>query len=278
MKTQLSKSNRFFDLNSVVAQYFNDIRRYPLLTKAEEDQAALAHDTDKLVNCSLRFAVCMAHAVGYYGNQEDLIQCANIGLIKAANAYDPSKMSPSGRFINFAQHYILGEMLQYRRQQSAYSREDFFLSKRIMAVSDKYQAEYGQEADSDYIAAKLAVPVSKVEEILSNDYEYVSVDANVGEEGSATYGDLIIGDYDADADLKKSDNRKSIEAEMQACLNYNEVTVMRSLFGFDSQVPKSLDDIAAELHLTPQRCSQIKNAAIAKLRDNNVLKELAGNF
>ncbi len=86
------------DTVSILAQYFEDIARYPLLSKEEE--LSLVHQVkqkdasakEKLINSNLRLVVSIAKEFRNRGVEfPDLIQEGNIGLIKATDKFDIEK-------------------------------------------------------------------------------------------------------------------------------------------------------------------------------------------
>src|SRR5688572_6767524 len=102
-------------LNTAVAQrvskYFDEVRRYPVLTREEE--LALAwkwrNEGDEnaarsLVTSNLRFVVKIAREYQRYGMKlEDLIQEGNVGLLHAVQKFDPEK---GYRLISYAVWWI----------------------------------------------------------------------------------------------------------------------------------------------------------------------------
>src|SRR5712675_1983757 len=95
--------------------YLNEIRRYPLL--AREDELELARKArggdmqaqEKLVRSNLRFVVSIAKK--YVGNGvplEDLINDGNLGLVKAAERFDPER---GFKFISYAVWWIRQSIL-----------------------------------------------------------------------------------------------------------------------------------------------------------------------
>ena len=77
-------------------QYFKSISKYPLLTREQEVELAKKIEKgdvrarEKMINSNLRLALSIANKYVKFGNvsYEDLIQEANIGLIKAVEKFD----------------------------------------------------------------------------------------------------------------------------------------------------------------------------------------------
>lgn len=267
-----NKSKSFFQRETSLDLFLKDINRYPVLDKATEDLAALSHDVKKLVNSNLRFAVRAAHSFAYRGDILDLIQCASEGLMKAAELYDPTRMVANGRFIHYAKDFIFAELQRYvRTQNTTYSRDNYYLAGRINKISSAYLAMYGEEPGYEYLAEHLGVTPEKVEEVMFGNHEFVSENDQFGGEDQ-TYLDYMYGDLDADADSFNSDRRVAVEQAMHL-LSKNEEKVIRAFFGIGCR-QMSITDIADMLHLTPQRCNQLKKSAITKLNTCGELREM----
>ena len=94
--------------NRTVNQYLADINRYPMVSTEEETE--LAHRASqgdgramqRLVEANLRFVVSVAKQYQGRGlDLEDLINEGNVGLMKAARKFDPTR---GFRFISYAGH------------------------------------------------------------------------------------------------------------------------------------------------------------------------------
>jgi RNA polymerase primary sigma factor len=100
-----------------LAAYLLEIQRFPLLTSDQEAQAvARLRNSDgeeemhRLVQSNLRFVVKIARQ--YQGRSmplEDLISLGNLGLLRAARRYEPSR---GARFLSCAVWWIRKAMLE----------------------------------------------------------------------------------------------------------------------------------------------------------------------
>jgi RNA polymerase primary sigma factor len=102
--------------NMTVNQYLADINKYPLITPDEETELAhriIAGDNEafqRLVEANLRFVVSVAKQYQGHGlDLSDLINEGNLGLIKAAQKYDPTR---GFRFISYAVWWIRQSIIQ----------------------------------------------------------------------------------------------------------------------------------------------------------------------
>ena len=95
--------------------YFQEVKAYSLLTRAEECELARGiHNNDneslhKLVKANLRFVVSIAKEYAHYGVPlEDLINEGNLGLLKAAQRFDETR---GFKFISYAVWWIRQSIL-----------------------------------------------------------------------------------------------------------------------------------------------------------------------
>src|SRR6266446_5583890 len=84
---------------SSLSLYLSDIREFPLLTREQEQEAALRMrdkngngSCNDLVQSNLRFVVKVASEYRNLGLPlEDLVNEGNLGLIEAARRFDPAR-------------------------------------------------------------------------------------------------------------------------------------------------------------------------------------------
>lgn len=259
-----SKDKSFLAGDSSLQKYLREISKYPLLSKEEEDAAARAHDYDKLVRSNLRFAVRAAHSFRQVGDLQDLIQWANVGLLKAARSYDPDRMEV-GRFIGYAKMFVLTELQRYNRtQNSAYSVHEFNLYRKILKFRNRYFAINSFSPSVYEIADNLGVSVEKVERVLSGDFSTVSSSTPLGEEGEGCLEDTFDAGYETDACVNEGDNRVLADLVLNYKLNRQEAEFARYFYGIGIE-KKTVCDIALLLGVTEPRCCQIKKSLSGKL-------------
>lgn len=98
MRQVRTDSYYFTERNENIARYFNDVRQKNRNMDYYEDESKLSKE--ELITRNLRFAIAVAKKFVHHGvDFEDLVQAANIGLIQAAETYDPST---GFKFISYA--------------------------------------------------------------------------------------------------------------------------------------------------------------------------------
>ena len=187
-------------VTSSVKLYLNSINSKKLLSYEQEQElgkkVAMGDYTAKqeLVECNLRLVVSIAKK---YINKSrltllDLIQEGNLGLMKAADKFDYSK---GYKFSTYATYWIKQSITRAIAEQSKTIRlPDHIIGilGKINKFKNEYTQKYNKEPDTKAIANALGITQKKLQEILDNTKDTVSINAAVGEdEDDATLEDLI---------------------------------------------------------------------------------------
>ena len=194
----LAKAGGAIDRRDPLAVYMRDAQRYPLLSREEEHELAVAYfehgDTDaarKLVTSNLRLVVKIAYDYRQaYKNLLDLVQEGNIGLMQAVKKYDPYRgVKLSSYAAWWIRAYILRYILNNHRLvklgTTQAQRKLFFNLKKEKAKL----AAQGIEPTPERIADELDVPVKDV----------ISMDRR-----------MAAGDASLDAPLRGSDDGRPV--------------------------------------------------------------------
>jgi len=187
-----------------LSTYLSEISQYPLLTVQQEQALArrfLAGDLaagHQLVTSNLRFAVKVSYEYRSYGiKMGDLIQEANIGLMKAVQKFDPDK---GIRLISYAvwwirayiQNYILKNWSLVKLGTTQAQRKLFFALARTRRELERLGNGDGNIVDAEEIARKLNVKATEVREMEQRmGGRDLSLDAPIGEDGDSTHMDFV---------------------------------------------------------------------------------------
>jgi RNA polymerase primary sigma factor len=255
--------------------YLNEIRRYPLLTR--EDELELARKArggdmkaqEKLVRSNLRFVVSIAKK--YVGNGvplEDLINDGNLGLVKAAERFDPER---GFKFISYAVWWIRQSILVSVSENSRMIRMPMNrvgLAQKATKMSRQLSQNLGREADAEELAKELGVTREEIEEVTTFSQAHLSLDQPVHDEGNeTTFVDQIVDDRTASPDTGayvdslKRDMTRALEG-----LTDRERTILVRYYGLNGVKARTLEEIGKEMGYTRERIRQIKEQAIDKLR------------
>ena len=264
-----------------VNHYLSDISRCRMVTPEEEselatrvqagDEAALR----RMVEANLRFVVSVAKTYQGHGlDLSDLINEGNIGLIKAAWKFDPTR---GFKFISYAVWWIRQSILQAIADQSRMVRLPLnqvgVLNKLVRARADFMQENEREPSDRE-LAELVDITPEKVGEVLRSSGSHLSFDSPFDDEGDGTLLDIISDSSagEADASLNRESLRSDLEDVMRV-LAPREREILLRAFGIGCP-EKSLEEIGDEFRLTRERVRQIKEKAIRKMARKSVRERL----
>ena len=258
-------------------QYFREISRYPLIDQDEEARLAKGirrgeeEALDKLVRSNLRFVVSVSKRYRNRGVPlQDLINEGNLGLIRAARRFDGTR---GIRFVTYAVWWIRQAILRALAEQSRIVRVPVNRAGQVRRI-DRRKAELaqdlGREPTASEIARALDLSAEEVEQVLAVASSHLSLDAPLfpGNEGSLL--DCLPDPISPSPDEVTFERAltESLEAAL-ATLDDREASTLRLYFGLGHRPPMSLEEIGIKMGITRERVRQIKQKALARLRDTS---------
>ncbi len=153
----------------------------------------------EVVVLNMGVARAIAHRYRQRGlAEEDLVQAAYVGLVKAVNGFDPSHERD---FLSYAVPTVSGEVKRYFRDFGwtvRPPRRVQELQGQIAKASAGLTQRLGRSPRPSEVAETLGLDLESVIEALAADGAFTpsSLDLPVGEDGAATLGDLMPGDDD----------------------------------------------------------------------------------
>jgi len=234
----------------------------------------------KLVNAYLRLGVSMARKFARYGaEQADLVQEAVIGLMKAAERFDPDR---GVRFSSYAtwwikaslQDFVLRNHALVRLGSTAPQKSLYFNLARLRAKYQRKAEQSGQSVDRTemlaYIAMELNVPlhdVEMMEQRLSGGSVSLNAARNQDGEGEDMLSSLPDPAPQAEQTVANTVDSLKVSAwlsEALAGLNAREERILRARMMTDQ--PRTLESLGVELSVSKERIRQIETQALQKLR------------
>jgi RNA polymerase sigma-32 factor len=241
----------------------------------EGDEKAL----HRLVNAYMRLAVSMASKYRRYGApMPDLIQEAGVGLMKAAEKFDPDR---GVRFSTYAvwwikasiQDYVMRNWSMVRTGSTSSQKALFFNLRRVRAKIEREAGANGVSLDGqrlrEMIAEEVGVPLRDVEmmdaRLSGSDFSLNAQQA--GEEGREWLETLEDDGPQAAEMVAHSSDLDRVRgwlAEALNTLNARErmIIVERKL----KDEPRTLESLGQELGLSKERIRQLEAQALGKLR------------
>lgn len=260
--------------SGLLDQYFLDISdSTPLDSKSEcrlarRIQAGDEDARNELVNANLRFVVRLASEFQGCGmDLEDLISAGNVGLITAAERFDPER---GVKFITYALWWIRQAILNSLSQDTRTVRlpaNRVKLLNNITQISREMHQKSGVEPSEEQVATILGVQVDRVREMLLWSRELASLDQPNSDDETQFPLNVIADPSQAPPDHEVSDASDQFQIQMAlASLEDREALVLRAHYGLDDDEPKTLEAIGKNVGLTKERIRQIKEKALRKLR------------
>ncbi len=234
----------------------------------------------RLVTAYMRLAISMAAKFKRYGApMNDLIQEAGLGLMKAADKFDPDR---GVRFSTYAvwwikasiQDYVMRNWSMVRTGSTSSQKSLFFNMRRVQTRIEREAMAAGQNLDKhqllQMIATEVGVPLHDVEmmegRLAGSDYS-LNATQSVEDEGRE-WIDTLEDDSDQAADLVEHarDRAQLREWLLNALssLNERERFIVRERKLQDE--PRTLESLGEELGLSKERVRQLEAAAFAKMR------------
>ncbi|MDY7228943.1 RNA polymerase factor sigma-32 [Hyalangium rubrum] len=264
-----------------LSTYLADISKYPLLTQPQEQELARRFRQGDLqaghllVTSNLRFAVKVSYEYRSYGiKMGDLIQEANIGLMKAVQKFDPDK---GIRLISYAvwwirayiQNYILKNWSLVKLGTTQAQRKLFFALARTRRELEKLGSGEGNIVDAEEIARKLNVKATEVREMEQRmGGRDLSLDAPVGEEGDSTHLDFVESEGASQADEVADRQEAQITRERvrQALMRLDprERFIIEQRVMGDSEM--TLSELGEHFGFSRERARQLEIRAKDKLK------------
>jgi RNA polymerase primary sigma factor len=255
-------------------RYLREIGRFPLLTPQQEIELAEkikkgdAAARERMINSNLRLVVTIAHDYANLGLPVlDLISEGNIGLTKAVERFDPRK---GAKLSTYAMWWIKQSIKRALADQSRTVRLPVHLGEKLAKmrrVASQMSDELGREPTDDELGEELGIASEKVVRLKSVGIRPASLDAPVGDDDSAEFGE-IMGDEDAQTPfelLQDEDLRNEMDGVLDV-LDDREKKIISQRFGLDGGKPKTLEDVGKNFGVTRERIRQLQNVALAKLR------------
>ena len=255
-----------------VDSYLRDIGNLPMVSPDEETELAVRirngddEAYQQLVEANLRFVVSVAKQYQNSGlDLCDLINEGNLGLMKAAHRFDPTR---GFKFISYAVWWIRQQIMQAISDQGRMVRlplNQVGILNRINKVKSQFVQENEREPSDRELAEFLDLTPDKIGEAISNSSRHISFDVPFGEDGDGTLLDVVPDESatPADAGLQKESLRTEIQNVMMV-LSPREREIVSLAFGIGCQ-EMTLEEIGERFDLTRERVRQVKEKAIRKM-------------
>lgn len=274
--TNTQKANLNYIQSAMDAPMLEKEHEFDLARRWRDDKDE--HALHELVEAYARLVIAMASKFRNYGlPMGDLIQEGNIGLMQAANRFDPER---DVRFSTYATWWIRAAMQDYilrnwsivRTGTTAAQKSLFFNLRRLRAkIESKKEREGLSPDDKNKIAKKLKVKVKDVDAMegrLSGIDQ--SLNATIGEDGSDDWQSLLSDDgpnpEDVVIGMKDAQTRSQWLNDALGDLSDRERLIIRERHLGDEVV--TLEELGKELGVSKERVRQLEARAMDKLKSS----------
>jgi RNA polymerase primary sigma factor len=270
----MSAQPNFPEYEDGLPSYLGRLTQAPLLSAEEEvvvtraiqngDQRART----RLIESNMRLVINIAKS---YRSRavplEDLIQEGAIGLMQAAERYDPEK---GFRFSTYATHWIrqaIGRAIDNKSKAIRIPAHVSQSLRRIEKERVRLARELGHDPTTEQIAAALGISPKKLAVLIQSSQELLSLDMSVGDHSGATLGGLIkdTATPSAETTVLRDEITQELETILRE-LSERERKVMEQRFKLNENEVLPQEELAQQMDISRERVRQIEIQAIRKLR------------
>jgi RNA polymerase sigma-32 factor len=242
----------------------------------QRDEAAL----HRLITAYMRLAVSMAGKFKRYGApMNDLIQEAGLGLMKAADKFDPDR---GVRFSTYAvwwikasiQDHVMRNWSMVRTGSTSSQKSLFFNMRRVQARLEREASAAGETLDRhqlrQMISTEIGVPLHDVEmmegRLSGSDYS-LNATQSAEDEGREWIDALV--DESAQAAERVEDSHDTAQLRTWLVVAMQELNDREQFIVHERKLrdqPRTLESLGDELSLSKERVRQLEAAAFVKMR------------
>jgi RNA polymerase primary sigma factor len=261
--------------------FFNEIRRHPLLTGAEEVEIAKAIERgdleakERLVNSNLRLVVSIAKK---YQGQDlsllDLIQEGILGLIRASEKFDWRK---GYKFSTYATFWIREAIQRGIANKGRTIRIPVHIGQRerkIARAEQRLATELGRPPTDEEVAEAAELPVEQVIEVKEAARTVTSLDRPVGEGDETAFGDLLPGEGPTPDEEVEIGFREEILHRALEKLPEQERKVVKLRYGINGDNPTPLREAGQMLGMSAEGVRKLEKRALERLAQEREIEGL----
>jgi len=273
-------------LEDSVKSWLRKIGRTPLLTIEQEiefaklAQSGCEKSRSALVEANLRLVVSIAKRYMNRGiTLQDLIQEGNVGLIRAAEKFDPSK---GFRFSTYATWWIRQAILRSIHDQGRAIRiplHTLDIIHRVIKAIQDMQQQFGREVSDTEVGRALGMSPEKVRSCRRALNEPISLESPLSDQDDGSLSDLIANSHEQmPDDIATTEITLNRVREIMTMLPPREKEVLFLRYGLEDGRSHTLEEVARKFGVTRERVRQIEQSGLKRLKQPSVAQDLNALF
>lgn len=227
----------------------------------------LLTQSTNLVEANLKFALKIAHTYKNKGLPlEDLVQEANLGLIKAAEKFDPNK---GVKFISFAVHYIrkyikaaLGCNRNIVSEPGSFQHKAWMIQKATNEIQDQFQRDATVSEIAALTGYSKKVVISSLKTKINS---VISLDKPISNESDKSIENIFLVDnIETNTPSDQLEYKEKYEMLNKALMSLEErereALTLRYIENY------TLNEVGIEIDMTPAGASNLIKRALKKMK------------
>jgi RNA polymerase sigma factor (sigma-70 family) len=228
------------------------------LTRARFDDMANARSFNHLISSYMGLVVNIAKQFEWASCPfQDLVQEGAVGLVRAAEKYDPEK---GCQFSTYASWWIKGSMQKAIADTSRtirLPRRVHDMVNRVKSAEREFRVHHGRDPTDEELAARVELTPEKVRFFLEKSKPIMSMEPHTMFLSDPAPGPDQHAELSSTADLVSS---------ILYSVTARDQDILRMRFGLNGAVPKSRQEVADAFCMTRGRVRGIEARALEKLR------------
>jgi len=266
--------------------FFNEMRRYPLLSKEEEVELAQAIERgdleakERLINSNLRLVVSNARR---YMRQDlnllDLIQEGILGLIRASEKFDWRKGYKFSTYATFWIRQAIQRALESKERTIRVPNQVAQRERKVLRIERELATKLARDPTTEEIAKEAELEPAQVEEIRDLTRVVTSLDRPVGDEGDgSSMGEFVQDERVGPSEEVAVSFRDQALRRAVQDLPDDERKVIQLRYGINGDEPTPLRETGRRLELKPSEVKQLEERGLSRLaeaREVEAMREAA---